>query len=209
MKLPRVYPITDRSLSNLSHTEQVKRLIAGGAKLIQLREKRAAANVFYDDALAALAYARERGVQIIINDRADIAMVLNADGVHVGQCDLPPDAARRVLGEKAIIGFSTHSLAQALEAIRMPIDYLAIGPVFATSTKENPDPEVGLEGVRRVREATRDFQLIAIGGITRDNAAAVFDAGADSIAVASAVLSEPGSISEAMEELIQLAESVC
>jgi thiamine-phosphate pyrophosphorylase len=152
---------------------------------VQVREKRASALEFYEQATAALAIAAERGVHLIINDRVDIALATGATGVHLGQDDLPPEAARRLLGEDAVIGYSTHSVAQALEAARMPIDYLAIGPVFTTSTKENPDPVVGLEGLRSVKAAIGSLPLVAIGGIKPANTAEVLAAGADSVAMIS------------------------
>jgi len=145
-RLPRVYPITDVSISGLSHAEQVALLAGGGATLVQIREKHAPPLQFYEQAKAAMAVARERGVQIIINDRVDVALAVGADGVHLGQDDLPPEAARRLLGDTAVIGYSTHSLSQALEVTKLPVDYIAIGPIFQTSTKENPSPVVGLDG---------------------------------------------------------------
>ena len=159
MLLPKIYPITDTRFANLSHARQVVKFIEGGAELIQLREKFASPKDFYEDAREAIEIARAENVKIIINDRVDIALALKADGVHLGQTDLPPEFARRILGEKAIIGFSTHNLEQALEALKFPIDYLAIGPVFATKTKENPDKTVGIEGLKKVREAIVDFPL--------------------------------------------------
>jgi thiamine-phosphate pyrophosphorylase len=188
-KLPKLYPITDWRLSGLSHAEQVARLIEGGATLIQLREKHLSPREFYREADDALRIARGRGVRLVINDRADIALALGADGVHLGQDDMPPEAARVLLGERAIIGFSTHSVEQAIEAARLPVTYVAIGPVFATSSKERPDPVVGLEGVLRVREAVgRGLPLVAIGGITCENARSVLDAGADCVAVIGALV---------------------
>ncbi|MDT7781430.1 MAG: thiamine-phosphate pyrophosphorylase [Acidobacteriota bacterium] len=188
MSLPRLYPITDRLLSGLSHAEQVARLSEGGARLVQLREKHLSPREFYSEAEEALKVARARGVRLVINDRADIALALGADGVHLGQDDMPPLAARALLGDKAIIGFSTHSVEQAVGAARLPIDYVAIGPVFATSSKDNPDAVVGLEGVRGVREVLGPIPLVAIGGVTRERARAVLEAGADSVAVLSALL---------------------
>jgi thiamine-phosphate pyrophosphorylase len=196
LKLPKIYPITDTRLTTLSHTAQVEKLINGGALFIQLREKYASPKEFYDDAKSALESARQTRVKIIINDRVDLALALQADGVHLGQDDLPPAKAREILGEKAIIGFSTHSIGQAIEAARLPIDYLAIGPVFATTTKENPEKTVGIEGVRRVREAIGDFPLVAIGGITAENFREVFRAGADSVAVIKSILFPPAKIEE-------------
>lgn len=189
--LPRVYPITDTRLSALSHSEQVRLFAEGGAKLVQLRDKQSAALHFYEQAKAALAVAARCGVQLIINDRVDIALAIGAAGVHLGQDDLPPEAARRLLGSDAIIGYSTHNLAQALEASRLPIDYLAIGPIFETSTKPNASPVVGLEGVSSVRQAIGSMPLVAIGGITPANAAEVIAAGADSVALISALFSTP------------------
>ncbi len=196
MYLPKIYPITDTRLTRLSHTEQVKRLIEGGAKLIQLREKYASPRTFYDDAKTALEIARKYSVKIIINDRVDLALALKADGVHLGQDDLPPEKARKVLGRKAIIGYSTHSIEQAIEAVNLPIDYVAIGPVFITATKENPDEVVGTEGVRKVREAIGDFPLVAIGGISSENYLEVFQNGADSVALIKSILFPPDEICE-------------
>ncbi|HJU56876.1 MAG TPA: thiamine phosphate synthase [Pyrinomonadaceae bacterium] len=186
--LPKIYPITDARLSGLSHAEQVRRLGAGGATLVQLREKHLSPREFYREAEEALRVARELGVRLIINDRADIAHALAADGVHLGQDDLPPAAARATLGECAVIGFSTHNEEQAREAIELPVDYLAIGPIFQTSSKENPDPVVGLEGLRRVRRIVGQIPLVAIGGIRPENAREVLRAGADSVAVISLLL---------------------
>ena len=184
-RLPLVYPITDTQISGLSHADQVALFAEDGATVVQLREKRAPASKFYEEAKTALAIASERGVQLIINDRVDIVLAIGATGVHLGQDDLPPEAARRLLGDEAIIGYSTHTVAQALEAANLPIDYLAIGPIFATSTKDNPDPVVGLEGLRAVRAAIGNLPLVAIGGITRENTHEVLQAGADSAAMIS------------------------
>lgn len=194
--LPKIYPITDPRLTGLSHAEQVEKLIAGGARFIQLREKHASPKEFFESARAAIEIAHRNGAKIIINDRVDLALALKADGVHLGQDDLPPAAARKILGEKAIIGFSTHSVRQAIEAVRLPVDYAAIGPVFATETKENPDETVGVEGVREVRAAIGDFPLVAIGGITFENFREVLEAGADSIAIIKSVLFPPEKIAE-------------
>jgi thiamine-phosphate pyrophosphorylase len=188
-RLPPIYPITDTQISGLSHAEQVALFAESGATLVQLREKRAPALKFYEEAKAGLAVAVERGVQLIINDRLDIALAVGAAGVHLGQDDLPPEAARRLLGDEAIIGYSTHSVVQAVAAARLPIDYLAVGPIFSTSTKENPDPVVGLKGLRAVKAAIGNLPLVAIGGITRENTAAVLQAGADSAAMISGLWS--------------------
>lgn len=188
-KLPKLYPITDRRLSGLSHAEQMERLCEGGARLVQLREKLLSPREFYREAEAAVRAARRWGARVIINDRADVALASGADGVHLGQDDLPPGAARALLGEGAIIGFSTHNPGQAAEAARMPVNYVAIGPIFQTASKEKPDPVVGLEGLRRVRESLGEaLPLVAIGGITRGRARAVIETGAASVAVIGALL---------------------
>jgi thiamine-phosphate pyrophosphorylase len=198
MFLPKIYPITDTRISKISHVEQVKKLIEGGATFIQLREKYASPQDFYEAAKLALEFARKRGVKIIINDRVDIALALEADGVHLGQDDLPPEQARKILGEKAIIGFSTHNLEQAICAVQLPIDYLATGPVYATATKENPDQTVGLEGIKTVRKAIGDFPLVAIGGINHRNLPEIFKSGADSAAIISDLIGDADKITEKM-----------
>ena len=168
----------------MSHARQVERLAEGGARFIQLREKNASPRDFYLAALEAIRVARRLNVQVIINDRVDIAMAAGADGVHLGQDDLPPEKTRALLGENRIIGFSTHNLKQALEANSTSVDYIAIGPVFQTSTKEKPDPVVGLDGITEVKQSISK-PLVAIGGITLERAKSVIDAGADSVAIIS------------------------
>jgi thiamine-phosphate pyrophosphorylase len=206
IQLPKVYPITDTTISGLSHCEQVKRLIAGGAALIQLRDKRASSRVFYSDAQAAIEIARAADVKLIINDRVDIALALHADGVHLGQEDMPVDAARRVLGDQAVIGFSTHNLEQIREALRLPIDYLAFGPIFPTTSKRNPDPVAGLDQLKRAREMVLPMPLVAIGGINRANALNVLNAGASAVAVISAVLANPSRIARDLQQIVSSIE---
>lgn len=181
----RLYPITDQHLSGLSHADQVAQLSDCGVTLIQLREKVDPPSKFYTEAEAALRVARDRGVRIIVNDRVDIALALRADGVHLGQEDLAPEAARRILGDAAIIGFSTHNLEQARLAAQMPVDYVAIGPIFATATKRSANPPVGLTGLARFRQVLGKIPLVAIGGITSENSGLVLGAGADAVAVIS------------------------
>lgn len=204
MKLPNIYPITDTQISGISHTEQVSRLIAGGAKIIQLREKNAPPIDWLDDALSVAKLCRENGVTLIVNDRVDIALAIKADGVHLGQKDMPPDAARRLLGNDAIIGFSTHTLEQVREAINFPVDYIAFGPVFPTTTKTDPDIVTGLEMLRQVRQIAGNIPLVAIGGITFENAASIFDAGADSLAMIGALVSDPSQIEERITRFAHL-----
>ena len=202
LMLPRVYALTDIRLSGLSHPEQVELLSAGGATLIQLREKELSPREFYEQANTAVDVAVRRGVQLIINDRVDVALAVGAHGVHLGQDDMPPEAARKLLGSNALIGYSTHNIEQAIAATKLPIDYLAIGPIFTTTTKSDTAPVLGLEGLRAVRRATGAFPLVAIGGITSANAADVIAAGADSVAVISALLTHPNGITEATQTLL-------
>jgi len=202
LKLPRIYPITDPRLSCLSHAEQVTRLIAGGATLIQLRDKHATPREFYHQAGEALNIARDHGVRLIVNDRVDIALALGCDGVHLGQTDLPVEAARDLLGQTAIIGISTHNLAQAQLATRLPVDYIAFGPIFGTATKANPDPTVGLSTLNEVRSIVSSWPLVAIGGIDFANARETLEAGADAVAIISALVAEPTQIKENMRRML-------
>ena len=158
---------------------------------------------FYEQAKAALAVAERSGVKLIINDRVDVALAIGAHGVHLGRDDLPPEAARRLLGAAAILGYSTHNVDQAREAVKLPIDYLAIGPIFPTTSKPDTFPVIGLEGLRAVRRAIGDFPLVAIGGITHANARDAIEAGADSVAVISALLADPNRITATTRSLIQ------
>jgi thiamine-phosphate pyrophosphorylase len=129
-------------------------------------------------------------VELIMNDRADLAVAAGFDGVHVGQDDLSPEGARRMIGESLWLGVSTHNPEQVKETDKTSADYIAVGPVFATMSKAKPDPVIGLEGVRRARELTRK-PLVAIGGINRSNCRFVIEAGADSVAVISDLVQEP------------------
>jgi thiamine-phosphate pyrophosphorylase len=206
IQLPKVYPITDTAISGLSHCEQVNRLIAGGAALIQLRDKRASSRRFYSDAQAALKVARSAGVKLIINDRVDIALGLRADGVHLGQEDMPVEAARRILGDQAVIGFSTHNLEQVREALRLPIDYLAFGPIFPTNSKRDPDPVAGLSQLKQACEMVLPMPVVAIGGINGFNAPDVLKAGASAVAVISAILANPSRIAENLQQIVSSIE---
>lgn len=201
LQLPRIYPITDRRLSGLTHAEQVKALVEGGATFIQLREKELSGRAFFEDAMKAKDIARSAGAKLLINDRVDIAMALGADGVHLGQTDLPPEAARNLLPSEAIVGFSTHNVEQARQALAMPVDYLAIGPIFTTSTKAEHDPVVGLEGIGLVRELIGHLPLVAIGGIREADLYRIRTAGANSAAMVSGIVGERD-ITRAMRNLL-------
>jgi thiamine-phosphate pyrophosphorylase len=202
--LPRLYCILDSSTfanekdAALTVARFAEELIAGGATLIQYRNKTG-------NGPQMLSQARElrrvaRSATLIMNDRADLCVAAGFDGVHVGQDDLSPAGARVVVGNERWVGVSTHNAEQLAAADETDIDYVAVGPVFATSTKERPDPVVGLEGVRRARAATRK-PLVAIGGITRANCRSVIDAGADCVAVVSDLVKAPRA---ATEEFLRL-----
>jgi thiamine-phosphate pyrophosphorylase len=189
--LPRLYPIVDAG--NFSSSQDLlvvaRQLISAGATLIQYRNKKGSARQILSDG-RNLRLASTKKVQWIMNDRADLCLAAGFDGVHVGQDDLSPEGARTVVKEGKWVGVSSHSVEQAIAADSTTADYIAIGPIFATHTKEHPDPVVGLEGLKKVRDATRK-PLVAIGGITLANCRSVIDAGADSVAVISALLPSP------------------
>ena len=194
--IPKIYPITDVALSGLSHAEQVSKLVSGGARFIQLRDKSASPDDFYRDAAGALKIARQAGAKIIINDRVDIALALGADGVHVGQDDMPADKARGLLGPEAIVGVSTHNLHQVRIALSSPISYIAFGPVFSSNTKIDHDDVVGLSALRAARQLAANLPLVAIGGINAGNVRSVFDTGVDSAAIISDLFIETDEIGE-------------
>jgi len=188
---PFAYPIVDAGrLHGRDPAFVVDSLARAGARLIQLRVKGLSDRRWLAMAGAALAAARASGAYLVVNDRADIARIAGADGLHVGQDDLAGTDARAVVGPGVLLGVSTHNLDQLAAAATAAVDYLAIGPVFPTRTKDNPDPVVGLEMVRRARAATTR-PLVAIGGITRANARSVVEAGADGVAVISDLLDAP------------------
>ena len=201
-QLPKIYPITDRRISGLSHADQVARLIDGGATLIQLRDKESSPVNFLREVEAALSLAQKNNVRLIINDRVDIALALSAPGVHVGQTDIPVETARSLLGSESIIGVSTHNVEQVKIASTLPVDYIAFGPIFETGTKEDHEPVAGLDGLRSARGVLGDRPLVAIGGINEANAAAAIEAGADSVALIAALLSDPGKISERTQRML-------
>ncbi len=200
--IPKIYPITDTGISGLSHIEQVRRMVSGGATFIQIRDKFAHASEFYNSVIEVMSFTRELDVKVIVNDRVDIALATRADGVHLGQDDLPATEARKILGPDAIIGVSTHSLEQFRAALGLPVDYIAIGPIFATNTKHDHDPVVGLETIRIVKSIARGIPIVAIGGISLATAASVLEAGADSVAVISDVLSSADDISSRVRQFL-------
>lgn len=185
---PFLYPITDRRLAG-EHSLRavVTALCAGGAPLIQVREKDRTTRELTDLAMEAVDAARAAGALVLINDRADVARYAGADGVHLGDDELSPAAAREFLGDDAIIGVSCHSIEDVRRAEREPVDYLAVGPIYPTGTKQLRYEVVGLDLIRAARVET-DKPLVAIGGITPERAPAVLAAGADGIAVIGAVM---------------------
>ena len=191
MKLPRVYPILDTGsleAREFPFTRTAAAFLEGGAGILQLRHKQHWGRAVFDAAREIARMCREAGALFIVDDRADIAMLLEA-GLHVGQDDLPPRDARRLLGSDAVIGFSSHNVQQVGAAGGEPVDYLAFGPVFPTASKRNPDPVTGIETLKECR-ALVEKPLVAIGGITRETAPAVWAAGADSVAVIGDLLSD-------------------
>ena len=200
---PRLYALTDRQLAGRPHVEVVAELLAAGVRLIQLRDKEATARELLLAARACLRLTREAGATLIVNDRVDVALAADADGVHLGQGDLGVEEARALLGPGKIIGLSTHSRAQFGRGLETSADYLAVGPVFATATKENPEAVVGLELVSAARALT-DRPVVGIGGITAARAPEVIRAGAASVAVVSALYPEVGERARAILQSLAL-----
>jgi thiamine-phosphate pyrophosphorylase len=182
MKLPAFYPIVD-------DVAAAEALLEAGARIVQFRHKGFFSRQAFKDASRISELCRRAGSLFVVNDRADIAKLLDA-ALHLGQDDLAPADARRILPAPVIIGFSTHNEQQLLSGNLEPVDYLAIGPIFPTRSKMNPDPVVGLDRLRALRGLTQK-PLVAIGGITRELAPQVFEAGADSVAVISDLFPRP------------------
>jgi thiamine-phosphate pyrophosphorylase len=198
---PRFYAIIDAAqLEQRSPLAVFDMLVSAGVEMIQYRNKEGSARQLFDISRQLADQAQECHATFIVNDRADVALVVGADGVHLGQEDLPVELARRLLRPGKIVGSSTHSITQVEEADRSSADYIAFGPVFTTQSKERPDPTVGLEGVRAARKATGK-PLVAIGGITVENARGVIEAGADAVAVIGDLLKHPDVAARAQEFL--------
>jgi thiamine-phosphate pyrophosphorylase len=204
--IPRLYAIIDPARAG-GHLPAVvgRELLSAGVRLIQFRDKHASSRQIYESCVELKELLRGSACRLIVNDRADVARAMEADGVHLGQDDLPVEMARRLLAPDKWIGRSTHSLGQVVEADRSAADYIAFGPIFPTSSKENPNPVVGLEGMRGARRVTRK-PLVAIGGITLQNAREVLAAGADSVAVIGDLVNGPDIRGRALEFLRVLGE---
>ena len=203
--LPKLYVILDAALLASSEIEIARRLAEAGVRLIQYRNKTAAARELFLRSRELSERLKPLGVRFIVNDRPDVAYPAGADGVHIGQEDLDVESTRRVVGREKWVGVSTHSLAQFQSAISTSADYVAVGPVFATNTKANPDPVVGVEFLPQVRPLT-DKAIVAIGGITLERAAGVIEAGADAVAVSSDILRAADPVKRA-RQYIDLLES--
>lgn len=204
MKLPRFYPILDTGVAlrrGLDPVRVAEEILEGGARILQFRHKGFLSRQAFEWLERVAELARSAQATLVVNDRADLARLFGA-ALHLGQDDLPPEAARRIIGELPL-GFSTHNEAQLRAAEAEPVDYLALGPVFGTATKERPDPVVGLAELRRLRPLTAR-PLVAIGGITRATARQVLEAGADSVAVVGDLLAEQGSVKARSAEWIGL-----
>ena len=204
-KFPSLYPILDARIALASAKDRWERLRAivqslteAGVQILQYRDKEADDLKFIEEALVIRESSAAK-MKLILNDRVSLVSLTQFDGVHIGQEDAPPASARKAIGDR-LLGLSTHNEEQLRLADAAPVDYIAIGPVFATGSKQNPDPVIGLEGVRLARQITSK-PLIAIGGITLENAASVYEAGADSIAVISAIFAAGDPAAEAQKFL--------
>ena len=185
--LPTLYVILDAGMLTEPAGKTAQKLMDAGVKLLQYRAKNAVAREVWAESRAIAEAARRARCAFIVNDRPDVAYLAGADGVHVGQDDLEVEQARQVIGPKRWVGVSTHNLEQFQQAAASSADYIAVGPIFQTGSKANPDPVVGTELLRRVRPLT-EKPIVAIGGISLDRAAEVMAAGADSVAVISDIL---------------------
>jgi thiamine-phosphate pyrophosphorylase len=205
LNLPRLYAVLDPSIlpirdSGGTAIHFAEELLDAGVELLQLRDKRSPSRQVLSLARELRRINRGRAM-LIMNDRADLCLAADFSGVHLGQEDLSPPAARRILDQQTIIGCSTHNLEQVREADQSPADYIALGPIFETRSKERPDPVIGVEALRKARRLTSK-PLVAIGGITPENCAAVLEAGADSVAVISSLLESPRKTVEQFHQIL-------
>jgi thiamine-phosphate pyrophosphorylase len=201
-----LYLVTDRGLARgRAMLDIVRAAVQGGVTCVQLREKTCATREFIEEALAVKEFLRSRGVPLIINDRVDVALAVGADGVHLGQKDMPLAAARAIVTDTMRIGISAESLADAVAAQQGGADYLGVSPIFATPTKTDAAAPLGLVGLQAIRRAV-DIPLVGIGGLNRQNAAAVVRCGADGVAVVSAIVAAADP-EQAARELLQAIRS--
>src|SRR6185369_6606279 len=203
--LPRFYPILDPEIAARHGVDPVnaaEQILEGGATILQFRHKGFFSREVFAQLERVAELCRDAGVLFVVNDRADLAAITGA-ALHLGQDDLTPSAARKVVGPAMLIGFSTHNERQLRAAAAEPANYLALGPIFGTSSKVNPDPVVGLDELRRLRPLT-DHPLVAIGGITRSNAPSVLAAGADSVAIIGDLFAEGAHVRARTQEWVSL-----
>ena len=206
LQLPRLYPIVDEGLLRLRGIalgRVAEALKTAGAQLLQYRNKVGAPQSILRDAAMLWEVFAGSGCRLILNDHADLVASAGFDGVHVGQGDLSPEEARRVMGAERWVGVSTHNDEQVRVADANCADYVAVGPVFPTGTKLDAEPVIGLEGVRRARALTKK-PIVAIGGITRANARSVIEAGADSVAVISALFVEGETVEKVARDFLEI-----
>jgi len=205
MILPRFYPILDSGILDrrgIGIVPAAGAILEAGARILQFRHKGHLTREAWEQMEQVARLCQGANATYVVNDRADLARLLGA-ALHVGQDDLPPAAARRLIGPDLRLGFSTHNEAQLRAAAQEPVNYVALGPVFGTRSKDNPDPVVGLDELRRLRPLTTR-PLVAIGGINRENALAVLEAGADSVAVIGDLYPEDGRILKRAQEWMRL-----
>jgi thiamine-phosphate pyrophosphorylase len=200
--IPRVYPIIDDAFVPLAMMEEITNaIVSGGARILQLRAKNLSSGEFLDAAKIIREITKKSGVIFIVNDRLDVAKLSDADGIHLGQHDMPACEARRFLGKSKVVGISTHNIKEAFEAKRLPIDYISFGPIWPTTTKGDAETAQGLKGLSEVRKAV-DVPIVAIGGITEARLNEVLNKGANSAAMISDILSS-GNIKEKVKRLIK------
>jgi len=202
LNLPSLYPILDSALlesRSCSLETPARAVLDGGARILQIRHKGHWTRTLFDEATRVARLCEQSAATLIVNDRADIALLLGA-GLHIGQDDIPPQDARRLIGSAPILGYSTHNAEQLAAAAGEPASYLALGPMFPTQSKINPDPVVGVERLRTWRQLTTR-PLVAIGGITRQNARRVLEAGADSVAVIGDLITADGSAASILQRM--------
>ncbi len=209
MKLQNIdyslYLVTDRGLARGRTTlEIVSAAVDGGASVVQLREKDCSTRDFIEQALTIKDFLKDRAVPLIINDRVDVAQAVKADGVHLGQTDMALETAKKILGDSMIIGISAESLQDAIEAEKGGADYLGVSPVYATPTKTDTAPPLGLKGLREIRKAAK-LPLVGIGGLTRENSGDIIRNGADGVAVVSAIVAadDPEAAARALKHVIE------
>ncbi|MBT8363800.1 MAG: thiamine phosphate synthase [Deltaproteobacteria bacterium] len=215
MKLKNIdyslYLVTDRGLARGRSTlEIVKAAVQGGVTCVQLRDKECSTLDFIEQARTVKDFLKARGVPLVINDRVDVALAVEADGVHLGQTDMPLEIAKKILGSSMFIGISAESLEDALEAEKGGADYLGVSPIYATPTKTDTAPALGLEGLRDIRKAV-NIPLVGIGGLNPGNAPAVIRNGADGVAVVSAIVAadDPGQAAAELKRIIDEAKTKC